>query len=166
MQWLNPKIDEPVRVPKTAEERANKQIIQQLYMSAEGASKDTPKFVSLFAQNGYFYDVSGGKKYYGEDLGFVVDVYAAAFPDMHRELHQMYFMDDVVVVELTLNGTNNGDLVTPDGTVPATRKEMHTPCCDVFHLKGGKVTSFHCYVAVPIMWDQLGVFNISSAVKA
>jgi hypothetical protein len=71
MQWLNPKIDEPVRVPKTAEERANEQIIRQLYMSAEGASKDTPKFVSLFAQNGYFYDVSAGKKYYGKDLGFV-----------------------------------------------------------------------------------------------
>jgi steroid delta-isomerase-like uncharacterized protein len=166
MQVLTPKIDEPAPIPKTAEERANEQIIRQLYALAEAASKDTPKYVSLFAEGGYFYDVPGGKKYYGKDVGLVVDVFVAAFPDMHRELYQMYFMDDVVVVELTLNGTHKGDLVMPAGTLPATHKEMHAPCCDVFHLKDGKVTSFHCYWAESIMLDQLGVFmNMNAALK-
>ena len=37
---------------------------------------------------------------------------------------------------------------------------------DVFHLKDGKVVSFHCYVAVPIMLAQLGVLNnLDAAVK-
>ena len=39
-----------------------------------------------------------------------MDNYVAAFPDMHRELYSMYFNDDVVVVELALNGTHKGDL--------------------------------------------------------
>jgi hypothetical protein len=152
--------------PKTAEEKRNAAVIRELYASAEAAAKDTPKFVSMFAEGGYFYDVGAGKKYYGKDIGYTVDVYATAFPDMHRELYSMYFTDDVVVVELSLNGTHKGNLPIPAGTIPPTNKEMHAPCCDVFHLKDGKVVSFHCYVAVPILLEQLGVFmNLSAAIK-
>jgi SnoaL-like domain len=163
---LNPNINEPARIPKTAQEKTNEQAIRQLYSYAEAAHKDTARFVSSFTPDGYFYDVAAGKKYYGNDIGVTVDIYATAFPDMHRELYQMYFMDDVVVVELTLNGTHNGDLVIPAGTIPATHKEMHAPCGDVFHLVNGKVSRFHCYVAVPILLEQLGIFsNLSAAIK-
>lgn len=162
--YANTEISAPM--PKTAEEKANEQVIRQLYANAEGASKNTPKFVSFFADGGYFYDVAAGKKYYGNDIGVTVDIYAEAFPDMHRELYIMYFIDDVVAVELSLNGTHNGDLRLPFGVIPPTHKEMHAPCCDVFHLKDGKVISFDCYVAVPILLENLGVFlNLSAAVK-
>jgi hypothetical protein len=46
--------------------------------------RDTPTLVSLFATDGHFYDVAAGKKCYGRDIGVTVEVYAAAFPDMHR----------------------------------------------------------------------------------
>jgi predicted ester cyclase len=152
--------------PKTAEEQTNDRVIHELYALAEAAAKNTPKFVSLFAEGGYFYDVAAGKKYYGKEIGFTVDIYASAFPDMHRELYSMYFNDDVVVVELSLNGTHKGNLAIPIGIIPPTNKEIHAPCCDVFHLKDGKVVSFHCYVAVPILLEQLGIFkNLSAAVR-
>jgi steroid delta-isomerase-like uncharacterized protein len=152
---------------KTTQQERNEQLIRRLYHLAEATSKDTAQFVSLFADGGYFYDVAAGKKYYGADIGVTVDVYAAAFPDMHRELNSFYFYDDnVVIVELSLNGTNKGDLVMPAGTIPATGKEMHTPCCDVFHIENGKVTTFHCYVAVPILLAQLGVLmNLGAAFR-
>lgn len=151
---------------KTAEEQRNEKVIRELYGAAEAVSKNTPHFVEMFGEGGYFYDVSAGKKYYGEEIGYTVDVYATAFPDMHRELAQMYFQDDVVIVELTLNGTHRGNLEIPEGIIPPTNKEMHAPCCDVFHLKDGKVLSFHCYVAVPILLKQLGIFkNLSAAIK-
>jgi ketosteroid isomerase-like protein len=150
----------------TPEQEPNEKIIRELYHLAEATSKDTPKFVSLFADGGNFYDVPAGKKYYGKDIRVTVDVYAAAFPDMHRELYDFYFYDDVVVVELSLNGTHNGALTIPAGTIPPTGKWMKTPCCDVFHLKEGKVVSFHCYVAVPILLEQLGVFmNLQAALQ-
>ena len=120
----------------------------------------------MFAEGGYFYDVGAGKKYYGPDIGYTVDNYAVAFPDMHRELYNMYYNDDVVVVELSLNGTHKGNLEIPEGVIPPTNKEMHAPCCDVFHLKDGKVVSFDCYVAVSILLKQLGVFkNLSAAIR-
>jgi predicted ester cyclase len=150
----------------TSEETRNEQVIRTLYSLADAKSKDTPRFVSQFGDGGYFYDVAAGKKYYGADIGYTVDVYASAFPDMHRELYHMYFRDDVVVVELSLNGTHKGDLPLPKGTIPPTGRTMRTPCCDVFHLKDGKVLSFDCYVAVPIMLEQLGVFlNLQAAFR-
>jgi ketosteroid isomerase-like protein len=151
---------------KTAEEVRNEQLIRRLYQLAEATSKDTPRFVSLFAGGGYFYDVAAGMKYYGADIGLTVDVYAAAFPDMHRKLDSFYFHENVVIVELSLNGTHKGDLALPAGVIAATGKEIHAPCCDVFHIENGEIVSFHCYVAVPILLGQLDVLmNLGAALK-
>ena len=136
----------------------NEEIIRTLYKVAE--AKDLSAFVAMFAEGGYFYDVSAGQKYYGADIGKTVDIYARAFPDMHRELYSLYVSgDDKIVVELSLNGTHKGPLELPAGTIPATGKEIHAPCCDVFHLINGKVTSFHCYTAATILLGQLGVLG-------
>ena len=95
-----------------------------------------------------------------------VDLYAAAFPDMHREVYALRSFGDHVLAELSLNGTHKGDLVIAPGTISPTGKQIHAPCCDVFHLKDGKVFSFHCYVAVPILLEQLGVFmNLQAALR-
>jgi predicted ester cyclase len=142
---------------KATQQDRNEQLVRRLYYLAEAASKETPQFVSLFAKGGYFYNVATGEKFYGSDIGLTVDVYATAFPDIHRELESFYFDDNIVIVELSLNGTHKGDLVTAAGTIPATGKEIHAPCCDVFHIENGKVTSFHCYLAVTIILKQLGL---------
>lgn len=136
---------------------ANEEIIRELYRTAE--VKDIEGFVALFAENGYFWDVSADAKYYGEDIGKTVEIYASAFHDMHRKLGNFYVTENVVIVELTLNGTQTGPLALPAGTIPPTGKEMHAPCCDVFHLKDGKVTSFHCYTAATTILGQLGVLG-------
>jgi predicted ester cyclase len=140
---------------KSATEMKNEEAIRILYQTAE--VKDVPKFISLFTKEGMFYDVSAGKKYYGKEVGLTVEIYAKAFPDMHREIYDMYVTGDVVTVELSLNGTHQGPLVLPLGTIPATGNKISAPCCDVFHLKDGKVVSFHCYTAATILLGQLGV---------
>lgn len=143
----------------------NEDVIRELYRTAE--VRDIAAFVALFAEEGYFWDVSAGAKYYGKDIGKTVEIYATAFSDMHRELGNFYITDDVIIVELTLNGTNDGPLVMPAGTLPATGRQMHAPCCDVFHLKDGKVTSFHCYTAATVIFAQLGVLgNLQAALQA
>lgn len=144
----------------------NERVIRNLYASAEANAKDTPHFVSLFAEGGYFWDVAAGRKYYGQEIGDTVDNYASAFPDMHRELYSLYETGDVIVVELSLNGTHKGDLKMGGGFVVPTGKEIQAPCCDLFHLKDGKVVSFHCYVAVPVLLQQLGIFgNVAAAIQ-
>jgi ketosteroid isomerase-like protein len=144
---------------KNQSHSANEKLIRSVYAVAE--VKDSKGFIDLFTKDGYFYDVSAGVKYYGNDIGKTVDIYSIAFPDMHRELIEFYVKDDenLVVVELTLNGTHKGPLELPVGTIPPTGKVMQTPCCDVFHIENGKVKSFHCYTAGTIMLGQLGVLG-------
>jgi steroid delta-isomerase-like uncharacterized protein len=142
----------------------NESIIRNLYEVAE--RQDAAAFVALFTKDGYFYDVSAGQKYYGQDIGRTVDIYATAFPDMHRALGKLVVSGDTVVVELSLNGTHKGPLVLPMGTLPATGQEIHAPCCDVFVLRDGKVASFHCYTAATVLFGQLGVLgNFAAALQ-
>ncbi|MVN75671.1 ketosteroid isomerase [Hymenobacter sp. HMF4947] len=142
----------------------NEEIIRALYQVAE--TQDAQQFASLFTEDGYFYAVSAGQKYYGEELARPVEIYATAFPDMHRKLYNLYVAGDVVTVELSLNGTHRGPLALPMGTLAATGKEMHAPCCDVFHLENGKVKSFHCYTAATVIFAQLGVLgNLAAALQ-
>jgi predicted ester cyclase len=81
----------------------------------------------------------------------------SAFPDVHRELLNIYVAKNVVVVELAIRGTHKGELTLASGTLAPTGKAIDVPCCDVFHLERGKVFSFHCYNAASKMQQQLGL---------
>lgn len=138
---------------------SNEQIVRNLYQAAE--VQDSKLFASMFTPDGYFWDVSAGKKYYGEDIGLTVEIYAKAFPDMHRELLRVYVKDEenMVMVELTLNGTQKGPLELPIGTIPPTGKTINAPCADFFYLENGKIKFFHCYTAATILFGQIGLLD-------
>jgi len=142
---------------------SNDETIRNLYAVAE---KEPKRFRALFTENGYWWDVPAGVKYQGDEIARAADIYSVAFPDMHRELSKLYFDGDVVIVELSLNGTHRGDLPMGLGTIPATGKEFHVPCVDVFYLEDGKVSAFHCHYAGTIMLGQLGVLgNLEASLK-
>jgi len=140
----------------------NEQLIRKLYQVAE--EQNIKGFVDLFTDDGVFFDASAGKKYTGADIGRTVEVYAKAFPDMHRELYTFYLTGDTVIVELSLNGTHKGPLTLPMGTIPATGKKMSTPCCDVFQIQNGKVKNFNCYPSGTVLLGDLGVLENLEAV--
>lgn len=146
-------------------ERAEKEaFIRSFYQAAE--VKDVPKTVSYFTVDGEFNNESTVEKYRGNTLGKTVEVYARAFPDMHREVYDIYIDGDTIVVELSLNGTHNGPLELPMGMIPATGRKMKTPCCDVFHLRSGKIQVFNCYPSATILLGQIGVLGNLEAVLA
>src|ERR1700748_2587098 len=111
------------------EAMTNEQIIRRAYETAE--RKDIKGWVNAFTSDGTFTDMSIGATYQGPDgptgLGKTVEVYAAAFPDMHREIFRVFTVGSVVVVELALQGTHAGPLPTPMGVIPATGKRMNAP---------------------------------------
>jgi hypothetical protein len=65
---------------------ANEQIIRNAYQVAE--SKDIAGWIKCFTEDGTFTDESLAITYRRKDLGNTVDVYAKAFPDLHRELYR------------------------------------------------------------------------------
>jgi len=134
----------------------NEKIIRNAYQIAE--EQDVEGWIAAFTEDGTFTDESIPHTYRGPDeLGKTVEVYAAAFPDMHRELHKFYVTGDVVIVQLSLQGTHLGPLVLPSGTVPPTGKKMDAPCCDVFELQDGKIKRFDCYAEGSVIARQLGL---------
>lgn len=141
----------------------NIQTIRDLYAAAEGHSLDLETFVSFFSADAYVRNVPAGAEFRGGDIALVASGMADAFPDIHREIFDIYALNDVIVVELAIRGTNEGPLVTRQGSMPATGKVIDVPCCDVFHMREGKVISFHCYNAASIMMEQLGPVGGSKA---
>jgi hypothetical protein len=99
---------------------SNEEIIRNLYAVAE---KEPKRFRSLFTENGYWWDVPAGVKYRGDEVARAADIYSAAFPDMHRELSDLYFDGDVVVVQLSLNGTHQG---SDTRRAPASQRYRHS----------------------------------------
>jgi len=133
----------------------NEKIVRELYAAAEGSGKDIAKLVSFFSDEGYMCDIPSGLKLHGPAIGDAIEAFARAFPDVHRELFNIYVAENVVVVELAIRGTHKGELTLASGTVAPTGKAIDVPCCDVFHVESGKVVSFHCYNAASVMQQQL-----------
>ena len=94
-----------------------------------------------------------------DELPEQVENYALAFPDMHRELYQVYASGNIVVVQLALQGIHLGPLHQPAGILPPTGKRMDAPCCDVFELIDGKIKRFDCYPEGTVILTQLGVID-------
>jgi ketosteroid isomerase-like protein len=138
---------------------ANEAAVRNAYQVAE--RKDYSGWVNCFTEDGTFTDESIGATYRGKELSRPVEVYAAAFPDMHRELYRFFVDGDTVIVELALQGKQKGPLKLPLGTIQPTGKRMDAPCCDVFRLKNGKIQSFDCYPSGTVILTQLGVLQIS-----
>ncbi|MFB7379671.1 nuclear transport factor 2 family protein [Kitasatospora purpeofusca] len=134
----------------------NEQIIRNAYRVAE--EQDVAGWIAAFTEDGTFTDMSVPITYRGaEELGRTVEVYAKAFPDMHRELERFYVTGDVVIVQLRLQGTHLGPLELPSGTVPPTGRRMDAPCCDVFELVDGRIKRFDCYAEGSVIAAQLGL---------
>lgn len=131
----------------------NETIVRSAYDRAELG--DIAGWATAFAADGMFTDMSTGIIYSGETLGDLLEIYAVAFSDMHRELYRCYVSTDVVVVQLALQGTHDGPLVLPTGTISPTGNRMDAPCCDVVELRDGRIKRFDCYPSNAVIMAQL-----------
>ena len=143
----------------------NEAIVRHAYHTAEGNVLDVAGFVGSFTDDGVFNDVVGDESYLGEQLGEVVLRMGKLIPDVHRELHRVTVLGDVVAVELSIQGTFLGPLETPAGIVQPTGAKIDVPTADFWYLRDGKIETFNCYVGYSTMFAQMGVLpDFASAV--
>ena len=149
----------------TAHEKANLAVVLRAYHAAEGKSLDVDTFVGSFAEDGVFNDMVAGKAYRGSTLGDVLPYMANLFPDVHRDLKRITVHGDVISIELSIQGTFEGPLESPAGTVKPTGAKVDVPTADFWYLHDGKVEKFNCYPGYSTMYAQMGVdFDWASAV--
>jgi hypothetical protein len=137
----------------------NEEIIRKLYAAGEGPGLNAKKFVSFFSKEGYMYDVPTDTKFRGKAIGESIAALAKAFPDVHRELLNIYATENVVVVELRIQGTHEGKLSMGSKIIAPTGKSIDAPCVDIFHLENGKVVAFNCYDMPSVMQQQLDLVS-------
>jgi ketosteroid isomerase-like protein len=143
----------------------NEAIVRHAYHTAEGSVLDVPGFVSAFARNGVINlghagmkpNGAGQESYRGEHLGDLVLRIAKLFPDIHRELHRVNVLGDMVAVELSIQGTFLGPLESPAGIAQPTGAKVDGPCADFWYLRDGKIEMFNCYIMLDTMRVQMGV---------
>jgi len=142
-------------------------VVRRAYHAAEGNVLDIQGFKDLFAEDGVFNNVVGQESYRGEHLGDLVVFMGQLAPDLHRELHRVHVIGNVVAVELSIRGTFTGPFPTPAGAVQPTGAKLDIPTADFWYVEDGKIKEFNCYVGVSVMLAQMGVMpDFASAVAA
>jgi steroid delta-isomerase-like uncharacterized protein len=81
-----------------------------------------------------------------EQLGLV---FTAAFPDRHLDVSRMVSVGEEVWVTGGFRGTQTGDLVGEQGTIPASGKAIDIPFAEVFTIRDGRIARQETY------WDQM-----------
>jgi ketosteroid isomerase-like protein len=72
-----------------------------------------------------------------------------ALPDAHMELVRALEAGPEIYITGRFKGTHSGDLVTPQGTLPASGKQLDVTFADYFRVDGGKIVEHE------VIWDQL-----------
>lgn len=137
----------------------NKTVIENFYQLVE--AQNLPAVMDCFTEEGYFWDVELARRYRGREIAEGLALYCTAFPNVHRELYEMHLSgtQQVVVVELSLNGTQQGPLMLPWSVIEPTGKNIHVPCCEILFFKGDKIGAYHCYIPYGMLLRQLGVYG-------
>ena len=147
---------------------SNEEIVRAAYHAAEGDVLDLAGWRGSFTEDGVFNNMSTGQSYTGERLDDVVTFMVGVFPDVHRELLRVNDLgNNIVAVELLIQGTFLGPFPTPEGPLAPNGAKTNTPTADFFYLRDGKIQTFNCYPSLNIRLAQMGVHpDFASAMKA
>jgi hypothetical protein len=152
----------------TKREKANLAVVLRAYHVAEGDSLDPQAFIGVFAKGGVLNGIGGEDgqdTLRGAQLGDLVVWMGAFLPDIHRNLKQITVREDVVSIELSIQGTFLGPFNTPAGVIKPTGAKIAIPTADFWYLRDGKVEVFDCHIGFTAMYAQLGVLpDYASAV--
>ena len=92
-----------------------------------------------------------------EQMGLV---FMAAFPDSHMDISRMVTARDEVWVTGIFRGTQTGDLVSEQGTIPASGNAFALPFAEVFTIRDGRIARQETY------WDQMTLMAQIGALAA
>jgi steroid delta-isomerase-like uncharacterized protein len=87
-----------------------------------------------------------------------------AFPDINAEVINAFESGDQATLQIIWTGTHTGDLVGPEGTIPATGRKASVPACQIVRVQGDKIVSTDHYFDLLTLFAQLQVEPIAAEV--
>jgi predicted ester cyclase len=103
-------------------------------------------------------NVSSGATFKGPE-GFKQNAkgWITAFSNARIENLHLVATESSVTAEFIGRGTHDGPLETSKGTIPATRRKVGIPFCEVLTFKEGKLTEARLYYDTASLMRQLGM---------
>lgn len=87
-------------------------------------------------------------------------MWKTAFPDVTGEIVKAYEDGNTAIFEMVWRGTQTGDLVTPNGTVPATGRSILITAVQVIESDGTRLVENRHYLDIFGLMVQLGVVKM------
>ena len=82
-----------------------------------------------------------------------------AFPDAKGTIRNVVSTGNTVVQEVLWEGTQDGDLPGPSGTLPASGRRIMVPAIVWLTFQGDQVREIHHHIDMMVMMQQLGVMS-------
>ena len=79
-----------------------------------------------------------------------------AFPDAHGTVRSAMASGNTAILEITWEGTQTGDLVGPQGTIPASGRQVSLPAVWVAEIEGDKAKAVRHYFDLMTLLAQIG----------
>ncbi|MFC4872577.1 ester cyclase [Negadavirga shengliensis] len=120
---------------------------------------DAGTFASLFAEGAtahdpFYPDPLKGRKEIEKDM----EIFFTAFPDLRGEVINVLASGSWIAAEFEMTGTNDGQLDSPAGALPATGKKVKFEVASFVKLdENGLVVENRRYYNVAAILQQLGI---------
>lgn len=79
------------------------------------------------------------------------------FPGMKHRMTSYTESGDSVAFEVIAEGKHTQPLVSPQGTIPPTQRDLHLRACDFARMHEGKIGTYHVYFDQMEFLGQLGL---------
>ncbi len=119
---------------------------------------DFQRFGATLAEDAVYEEHATRRRVQGrEENVALAQGWKKAFPDAKGSITSIFASGDKVIAEITWEGIQTGDLVGPQGAIPATGKSVRLGAAYVSSVEGGKLKETHHYFDMMTMLQQLGV---------
>ena len=92
----------------------------------------------------------------GDEIVEGLQGWKAAMPDVTGTVKSAIQSDDRVVLEVEWEGTQTGEMVTEQGTIPPSGKRQRTPSAFLFDYENGKLKESRQYFDMLSFLKQIG----------
>ena len=118
---------------------------------------DWERFIAPLSSDAVYEELATQRKVRGPDQ--IVEAskgWKEAFPDAKGTITKVTEGADTVVLEITWQGTHTGDLVSPMGAIPASKKRVTIPAVQIVRFKGDKIAETRHFFDLMTMLAQIG----------
>ena len=128
-------------------------------------SADWDRYRSILAPGAVYQEYATGRRVEGVDAIIEVNQgWKQGFPDASGEVTNALASGNTAVLEITWQGTQTGELVTPTGqTLPPSGKHATVKAVQLVTVEGGKVTETRHYFDLMGLLAQIGAVPASAS---